>query len=105
MMDEFIPPRLETAARPSQGQPLPWGPGLQLASRFQGGAPSCQWDPVVLPCTFYKSRLGLPAYVWESHWPGLSAQGRLALTFLKGNTNMVCKCSHLGKDPLLFPKN
>lgn len=49
MMDEFIPPRLETAARPSQGQPLPWGPGLQLASRFQGGAPSCQWDPVVLP--------------------------------------------------------
>lgn len=102
MTDEFVSTPSGNAARPSQGQPLPWGPRLQLATCLQGDPPLL---PVVLPCTSYKPCLGLRSCVWDSHWPGLSAQGKLAFILLKRNANMVCKCSHLGKDPLLFSKN
>ena len=76
MTDEFIPPRLEMLFTLPRANLCPGdlASSLQLVSR--GKPPSCQWDPVVLPCMSYKPCLGLRACVWEP----------LAWTFRTGQT-------------------
>lgn len=87
MADEFVLLSLETLLALSKANLCPGDQDSSL--KLPGGSsPSCQWDPVVLPCAFCKPCLGLRACVWEK---GLGFQHRadiLALTLLKGNTNM-----------------
>lgn len=64
-------------ACPLQGQPLPWGPGFQFEPSM--GSPLLPWDPV---------NSTNPACVWEKGPDFEHEADILALTRLKGNTNM-----------------
>lgn len=104
MTDEFILLRLETLVALSKANLCPGDQDSSL--KLPGGSPpllpvgSC-----CAPLCVLQTLLGVTSLCLGKR-PGLSAQGRhTCFDFIEREHKYVCKRSHLGKDPLLFPKN